>query len=318
MDVIALHAHGFEYAVATLGTAMTPEQARIMSRYTKQIILCYDSDDAGQRATARAMKLFAEVGLDVRVLRIPGAKDPDEFLNKAGPNSHEKFKLLLDQSRAQFEYKLENVLARHDIKIPDERIKAADELCRIIAGISSNAERDVCVGVVSEKLAIPRDSLNNDIKRIMNARDRSEKRGDRVNTDSVKNAGIVNVEENILGILMLFPEMIVKVKNGKLPLTSEDFFSEFNRKVFDEMMLRCSGTGQFDFGTLGEVFGADEMGRITHMALRRRQLTDNGENVLSDLVGKLRADAEMRRLEKSGDKNAEIERVLAAKRAKKK
>lgn len=92
------------------------------------------------------MKLFAEVGLDVRVLRIPGAKDPDEFLNKAGPNSHEKFKLLLDQSRAQFEYKLENVLARHDIKIPDERIKAADELCRIIAGISSNAERDVCVG----------------------------------------------------------------------------------------------------------------------------------------------------------------------------
>lgn len=331
MDVIALHAHGFEYAVATLGTAMTPEQARIMSRYTKQIILCYDSDDAGQRATARAMKLFAEVGLDVRVLRIPGAKDPDEFLNKAGPNSHEKFKLLLDQSRAQFEYKLENVLARHDIKIPDERIKAADELCRIISGISSNAERDVCVGVVSEKLAIPRDSLNNDIKRIMNARDRSEKRGelekiiretsglgDRVNTDSVKNAGIVNVEENILGILMLFPEMIVKVKNGKLPLTSEDFFSEFNRKVFDEMMLRCSGTGQFDFGTLGEVFGADEMGRITHMALRRRQLTDNGENVLSDLVGKLRADAEMRRLEKSGDKNAEIERVLAAKRAKKK
>ncbi len=80
MDVIALHAHGFENAVATLGTAITPEQARIMAKYTKQVIISYDSDEAGQRAANKAMKLLGEVGLEVKVLRVVGAKDPDEFL----------------------------------------------------------------------------------------------------------------------------------------------------------------------------------------------------------------------------------------------
>ena len=330
MDVIALHAHGCENAVATLGTALTSEQARIMSRYTKQVILCYDSDDAGQRATARAMKIFAEVGLDVRVLRITGAKDPDEFLNKTGPDSRERFKLMLDRSRAQFEYKLESVLSKHDISVVDEKIKAAGELCGIISEISSQAERDVCIGVVSEKLAIPRDSLKNDVSRIIRSREKTRRNeemeqiirqtagfGDHVNVDTVKNAGIVSVEENILGILMLYPEQIGNIKSGKLKLDAEDFFSEFNRKVFKEIIARSDDTRAFDFGSLGEVFDPDSMGRITRMTIRRRQLTDNGEDVLAGLIQRLREDAEKRRLEENGDTMAEIQRILAEKRAKK-
>ena len=82
MDVIALHAVGITNAVATLGTAITQEQARVMSRYTKKVIICYDSDEAGQKAAMRAVKLLSDVGLDVVILKVPGAKDPDEFIKK--------------------------------------------------------------------------------------------------------------------------------------------------------------------------------------------------------------------------------------------
>ena len=168
MDVISLHANGFENAVATLGTAITPEQARIMSKYTKQVIISYDSDAAGQRAADKAIKLLGETGLDVRVLRIPGAKDPDEFFKKNGRTGHEKFKLLLDGSRSQFDFKLDGVLSRYDISDVDQRVKAASELCRIISETSSAAERDVYIAVVSDRLEIPRDSLKNDVARIAN------------------------------------------------------------------------------------------------------------------------------------------------------
>lgn len=327
MDVIACHAHGFENAVATLGTAITPEQARVMSKYTKQVIIAYDSDSAGQKATARAMKLLAEVGLDVRVLRIPGAKDPDEFLKKSGSLASEKFKLLLDQSRAGFDFKLESVLSRYDIKQPDEKVKAAAELCRIISESTSQAEREVYIGVTAERLELPRDSLKNDVKRISRSRERSEKRdefdeiikktagfGDRINSDMIKNIVAVNTEENILGIMLLYPENIVDIKNGKIKLSAEDFYSDFNRRVFCEALSHIGGSSSFDYGDLGDSFKPDEMGRIASMVERRRPLSANGSEVLCDMIEKLRVQSEQKRYEESGDRRSAIEEMIARKR----
>ncbi len=327
MDVIALHANGFENAVATLGTAITPEQARIMAKYTKQVIISYDTDEAGQRAANKAIKLLGEVGLDVRVLRVTGAKDPDEFMKKNGSAGHEKFKLLLDGSKTQFEYKLDSVLARYDTSVVDGRIKAAAELCGIISEIYSESEREVYIGVVSGKLDIPRDSLKNDVKRLINKNERVQKKeefrglvnktagyGDRVNPDAVKNTGAVNAEENILGILLIYPENLASVKRGTLELSEEDFFSEFNRRVFSEALARCDETGKFDFTLLNEVFDADEMGRITSMVVRRRQLKENGVQLLSDMILRLREESSRRRL--SGDDMAQIADILASKRSK--
>ena len=329
MDVIACHAHGFENAVATLGTAITPDQARIMSKYTKQVVISYDSDEAGQRATAKAMRLLGEVGLDVRVLRIPGAKDPDEFLNKNGSSANEKFRLLLDQSRAGFEFRLESVLSKHDISKVDEKIKAAEELCRIISEVWSESEREVYIGVVSEKLGIPKESLAGDIKRMIRSRDRSEKNeefgeivrktagfGDRINQDTVKNAAAVSAEENILGIMMLFPENIGAVKSGRIKLSPDDFYSDFNRRVFEEIMERYDGSRLFDYGDLAEDFNPDEMGRITSMIERRRPLTANGEDVLSDMIERLRAEKTQKRFSEAGDTRSAIEDILARQREK--
>lgn len=327
MDVIALHANGFENAVATLGTAITPEQARIMAKYTKQVIISYDSDTAGQRAASKAIKLLGEVGLDVRVLSLTGAKDPDEFFKLNGANAKERFKRLLDNSSAPFAYKMERILAGHDISITDERIKAAAHLCGIIAEIHSESEREVYIGVVSEKLSISRDSLRNDVKRIMRRFDRGQKReefksivnrtsgyGDRVNTDTVRSTGAVSAEENILGILLLYPENIAAVKNGKIKLEAEDFFSEFNRRVFEASLSASDGTGKFDFSMLNESFDPDEMGRITSMIVRRRQLTDNGTELLHGMINRLR-DEKKRGSASANDVDA-IENILESQRRK--
>ena len=329
MDVIALHAHGFENAVATLGTAITPEQARIMSRYTKQAVICYDSDEAGQTAANKAMRLLTEAGLDVRVLKVTGAKDPDEFLKKNGSAGVEKFKLLLDGSRTQFEFKLDGILSRYDISSVDEKIKAANELVSVISEVYSETEREVYIGVVSEKLDLPRDSLKNDVKRMIAKRVREKKSdemkeifrktagyGDQINADAVKDTATVNAEESILGILLLYPENLKTVRDGRLALTDEDFFSDFNRRIFSETMARYDETKAFDFGLLAEVFTPDEMGRITRMILKRQQLTDNGPGVLADMVAKLKNETGQKRLEKEGDDLAAIHALLDRQRHK--
>jgi DNA primase len=115
MDVISLHAYGFENAVATLGTAITPEQARLMTKYTKQVVICYDADEAGQRAAVKAMEVLGQVGMDVRVLHVTDAKDPDEYLRKFGDA---RFRRLVEGSRTEFSYKSEKIFAKYRKVVP--------------------------------------------------------------------------------------------------------------------------------------------------------------------------------------------------------
>lgn len=297
MDVIALHAAGFSNAVATLGTALTPEQARIMSRYTKKVLISYDSDAAGQKAANRAIGMLGEVGLEVRVLKISGAKDPDEFIKKYGS---EKFAEQLAGSRGKFEYNMESVLARHDIRIPDEKIKACAELCAMIADIYSSAEREVYMAAVSKKLEIPVDSIRADITRILKKKKREFQKqqsqnivrqsagfGDRINPDYAKNVAAAKAEEAVLGMMLLYPEHRQAVLDEKVLLTEKDFFTEFGKRVF-RAVREIDAAGSFDASLLGEYFSPEEQGRIMRMQLSRGELTDNGNSVFAESVSVLR------------------------------
>jgi hypothetical protein len=177
----------------------------------------------------------------------------------------------------------------------------------------------------ASKLEIPRDSIEADVRRAMRDRGREQQKaemqeiinktagyGDRVNPDMVKSTAAVNTEENILGILLLFPEHLSAVRRGKIALSEEDFFSEFNRRVFREALARCPEDGGFDPACLNEIFDPDEMGRITSMSVRRRQLTDNSEELLVGMIEKLRA--ETKRLKTEGDELSQIADILALKR----
>lgn len=294
MDVVSMHAAGFENAVASLGTALTDEQARIMARYTKQVIIAYDGDSAGQRAAGRAMDVFARVGLDVRVLRITDAKDPDEYIRKFGTDA---FARLLKGSSTGFSYRLDGVLNRYNIKEPEDRIKAAAELCGMVARVWSSAEREVYLQAVSERLGLPIDSLRRDVERaqarIQHDRHQSEARAarmsalaldDRVNPEAAGNIRAAAAEDTVLGLMLLYEEHRRAVREGAVSLTADDFVTAFNRRVFEAIMELENSDGGFSTAVLGEKFDPDEMGRLAKLAQARRNLSENGQSVLKAAV----------------------------------
>lgn len=300
MDVVALHAAGFENAVASLGTALTDEQARIMAKYTKRVVIAYDSDAAGKRATHRAMDIFARVGLEVRVLHMNDAKDPDEFIKKHGA---EAFARLLKLSSTGFEFKLANVLAKYDITLPEEKIKAAADLCEILSRVPSAAEREVYLSTVAERLGLSMDSLMGDVERLRRAHQREGKNqmsrqaqltamglGDRINPDAAGCVQAAAAEEIIIGLLLLYAEHRTAVKKGTVSLSAEDFATPFHKRVFETIMSLEESDGGFDFSLLGEQFSPEEMGRLIKLEQERRQLTENGTSVLRGAIETLRAE----------------------------
>ena len=295
MDVIAVHMAGFPNAVATLGTALTSDQARIMAKYTKKVILSYDSDEAGVNASKRAIPILTEAGLEVKMLRVEGAKDPDEFIKKYGAS---RFKLLIEGSQGKMEYLCDQVLKKYNIIIPEEKLKAAHELCEIAAGVYSQVEREIYIARFAERLSLDPKNMKLDVERLIRRKQKDEsaetKRkivsdslgyGDRVNRDFVKNAKAARAEEAILGILLLHPEFLSELQGDELSLSADDFFTEFGRRVFSAM---TEGEGMTNISLLAERFSPDEISRITRMQVDRAQLTRNGREVLLDNIRTLK------------------------------
>ena len=323
IDVVSLHAAGFENAVASLGTALTDEQARVLAKYTKQVILAYDSDEAGQRAAHRAMGIFAKVGLDVRILQMQGAKDPDEYIKKFGA---EKFRQLVKNSRTGFEFKLQSVLAKHDLEIPDEKIKAAAELCSIIARVYSSAEREVYVHAVAERLGLSEDSLRKDVESAMrrNAKEGKQQESqqarlsamglrDKVNPEAAGHIRAAAAEEAILGLLLLYGEHRKAVADGTVTITRDSFVTAFHRNVFTVIMALEETDGGFDFSLLGEYFTVEEMGRLARLEQVRRSLTENGTSVLRAAAETLAAAKEQEAAKEAPPVDS-INMILAGKR----
>ncbi len=295
MDVIGVNLAGLSNAVATLGTALTSDQARIMAKYTKKVVIAYDSDGAGTAATKRAIPMLTDAGLEVRVLHMDGAKDPDEYVKKFGA---EKFRALVAESEGKLEFLLGSVLKKYNVDIPDEKIKAAEELCIIAADIESNIEREVYVGKIASALGLDVANVRTDTerKRKYRKRDREadEKRkivmsslgvGDRVNRDYAKNVKAAHAEETVLGLMFLFPEYTEQVRSGKTELTEDDFVTEFNRRVFQRLIERGSEGG---FGAFADEFSPEEISRMSSMLVARQELTDNSERVFEESVKSLK------------------------------
>ena len=306
MDVIAMHAAGFTNAVATLGTAITAEQARIISRYTRKVIISYDSDEAGQKAAMRAVKLLSEAGLDVVILKIPGAKDPDEYIKNLGAD---KFRQVLNESKGRFEYSMDNILAKYNITVSAERVKALNELEKIISEIYSAAERDIHIQTVSKTLGVDSKSIKTDVERIIskNIKEYKQKESqkmhqdslgysDKVNTDFIKAPAVAKNEEAVLGLLLLYPEHRKTVFEGAR-LTDADFFTDFNKKVFS--YIESSYRRDDTMLDMNDAFTSDEVGRITKMKISRMQLTDNGADVLESCIQNLKSSIDKKKSEKT-------------------
>lgn len=323
MDVIALHAAGFENAVATLGTAITPDQARLMAKYTKKVVICYDSDTAGQTAAEKAIRLINETGTETSVLNIKGAKDPDEFIKKFGAPAFSK---LIGESKSKFRFTLDSILSKYDLSETDGKVRALGDICKMLAGVYSSAERDIYTREIAEELGVKPESIEADTKKIMRRMERERKNnereealrqasgiGDRINPEFVSNIAGANTEEQIIALLLLKQENRDLAKKGSDMISAEDFVTEFGKKLFTAIMgLENNSSSEFNESELGAILTVDEMARLEKMKMRRYDLTENGEKEFIDLCAALRAESRKKKTSESSLSADELAKYFSA------
>ena len=328
MDVIALHAAGFENAVATLGTAITAEQARIFAKHTKKVIICYDADSAGQNAAQKAMRLLGEVGIEVRVLKLAGAKDPDEYIKKFGV---ENFKRTLGESKTGFDYNLEKIASGYDLSLPEEKIKASADVCALISGAYAEVEREIYIMRAAQRLDISADALRSDVERVRRAKMREAKQkesrdaqlsvkniGDRVNPDAAKYIKATAAEEALLGLMLIFDEFRALAARGDVPIRADDFVTDFSKRVFCVLCDLENSEAGFSKAMLGQFFNVDEMGRIEKIEIERRRLARNDREVFLSCIESIKAEKTKLSENSQADRFDDLRRMQEALKNKKK
>ena len=287
MDAIALHQYGFDCAVASLGTALTEDGAALLSRYTDQVVLIYDGDAAGQNATQRAIPMLEKAGLQVKVLKMRDAKDPDEFLKKFGAD---RFKLLLEESSNRVEYQLNAILKKYDLRDDDQKVKYLQESAGLISSLGSSVQREVYSGRVAEAAGISPDAMRLEVNRAKKRRDFQKKKEQEkidlaparnlqpksrsIRYDNMKSA---MAEEMLLSLCLREPALLEQTRE----LKPEMFSSPLLGKVFSQLRDRYSQGLEVSIGVLTDL-DPEEMSHVA--GLLQRQQGPVNEQALGDCV----------------------------------
>lgn len=269
MDVVALHQAGFVNAVATLGTSLTAEQARMISQYAEEVIVAYDADGAGQKATNRAINIFGEIGLKVRVLKVKDAKDPDEFIKKFGAA---RFRLLLEGAGSAIEFEVGKMRQKYDLDSPDGKVGFLKEFAQFMAGIRNPIERDVYVAKIAMELGVSKEPLMVQIHYIIRqqaknaekkqARDLTVFASDpRERRDPQRAAHLKEAlaEERLIGVLLKNPDYCHLILEKIQP---EDFVTDFNREIFRVVCERLMENRSVELIALSEQLSEEQMGKV--------------------------------------------------------
>ena len=248
MDVISLNQAGFTNAVATLGTALTADQAALMKRYCKEVIICYDADEAGQKATARAIDILRRAGLVVKVISIPDGKDPDEFIRRHGDKGHAAFQNVLDNSGNDMEYRMQKLKSRYDMNSPQDKLNYLNEGVKLLCELDNPMERDIYASRLSDETDVSKASILEQVKQGMRRKERYRRknefsqlqknlsaRDDRINPQHASNLRAVSAEENLIAFLVNNPDKLVYIHEKLRP---EDFTTDFNRNLFEYFSVR--------------------------------------------------------------------------------
>lgn len=289
MDVIALHQAGFESAVAALGTSFTEEQAKLLARYTKEVVLTMDADSAGEKATDRAMGILDRVGLGVKVLRLPDCKDPDEYIKKYGSA---RFQKLIDEALSSIEYRLLTCARGIDLEATDGKLKYLNKACEVLAELNDPIATDLYAGKMSVKYGVAKDRLLKIVEDTQKRRHKTQVKKelgeivsptaqkDAINPLKAKFKRAATAEEAVISVLIRHPDML---ETAKLRLDPSDFLTDFNRKLFERVVAVLETGHAFDLTLLGEAFSSDEMGYVTKM-LTVGTADENADRVLNDSI----------------------------------
>lgn len=269
MDVITLNQAGFMNAVATLGTAITPEQARLMRQYCEEVVISYDSDEAGQKATMKAINLLSEAGVEAKVLQMEGAKDPDEYIKKFGADG---FKMLIEKSGSAIGFELKKQAKGLNLELPEGRAQYLKRAVNLLADIDNKLDRLVYVSDTAKLCGLTAGEIEKAVDERRKSRSRySEKQEaerlihpvrqrDRLNPEAEEFPVETRAERGIIAFLIHSPDFLPKIEAR---ITPDYFPTAFNRNIYEILSNRVKNGESVDFGSLGGEFSAEEMGKLS-------------------------------------------------------
>ena len=325
MDVIALHQAGFDNAVAACGTAFTQEQARLLSRYTDEIIVTLDADEAGQKATNRTIEILKSTGMNIRVLRVDGAKDPDEFIKKFGAG---RFQALLDGANNDIEYKISAAKAKFDITTDDGKLSALKQISQILSQTDDPIARDLYTGRVADEFGISKDVLIRQINVMFKSRVNNERKQrinkeisrpvstDRVNPEKRFNTRAAMAEETISALLFSDPSLY---EYASSLIKADDFVTTFNARVYKYLCDLLENGKTPDISYFSSEFTPDEMGKIVEIFNKKLSLDTNKQQV-DDCVKVILGEQDIKKAADSASESdwaASIKRITDKKRGSK-
>ena len=296
IDVASLHQAGFDSAVASLGTSLTPEQARLLSRYTSEIVIAYDNDGAGQKASQRAIGILEKLEVRVRVLQMQGAKDPDEYIKTFGADA---FRNLLEQSENHIDYRLGAVQRKYDLQVDEQRVAFVKEAAGVVAELPGSVEREVYAMRVAETAGMPAAVVTDEVqcqrkRRLSRARKERERDllrpatamqppGRSIRFDDPRSAA---AEQGIIKLLYLDPGLFRDRTN--VPDAAQ-FSSPELRHIYT-VLLAHGGTGTVQIAALSGELSPDELALLTGIIQQPAELA-NGARALDDYISILQTQA---------------------------
>ena len=312
IDVVALHQYGFDNAIASLGTSLTEEQAALLSKYTDQVVLIYDGDNAGQNATRRAIPILEKAGIQVKVLQLRDAKDPDEFLKKFGAD---RFKILLEESSNRVEYQLNAIYKKYDLRDDDQKVKYLQECAELICSLGSAVQREVYAGRVAEAAKISIDAMKMEVNRAFRRRiAREKKKQEKIDlaparalqpkTRAIRydNMRSARAEEAVLAQCLRQPALLDRTR-----CLSADMFSvEIFGRVFSQITQRHSQGLDVNLNGLTDI-SQEEMSHIA--AILHNQQGPVNEQALDDCIRIIQDESSGSRVTTDDDLRARQERM---------
>ena len=316
MDAIALHQYGFDCAVASLGTALTPDGATLLSKYTDQVVLIYDGDNAGQNATQRAIPILEKAGLKVKVLQMQGAKDPDEYLKKFGAD---KFRLLLEGSSNRIEYQLNAIARKYDISIDDQKVQFVSDCAALIASLDSPIKREIYGKRVAEAASLSEKAVEMEVEKARKIRVAREKKAqekiDLAPAQAFQRRGSNKVpyqnvrsgvaEQTIIAMLMRESALLSQAGD----LRAEEFSVPLFAKVFAQIKDRVAMGLEVSLATLTDLTD-DEM---SHMAGIVYEQDAINETAFRDCVRIVRCEHQSKQVSSEDDLMAIRKRMMERK-----
>lgn len=288
MDVIALHRAGFTNAIASLGTALTEEQARIIRRYADEAIICYDSDEAGRRATQRAIPILKKAGLLVRVITVPGNKDPDEFFRSDPKDGPARFKRLIQQSGNDTEYRLSVAREKYDLTTEDGKKRYLQEaVAQVLSLIQDSIELDVYAGKLAEETGVGKESVMASARRAAAIRGKQRKREELkaqqevvaartvANPEKKQHMRAALAEEGIIAYLFRNQDK-AKLLEERLP--PEKCVTPWGRRVY-ALILGKTKQGETTLSDLSGELTGEELSELTRVLVERREVPPSWEDV---------------------------------------